>query len=107
MPFFWNLLSRQGELYGNRAYRNKVNVANPYALSYPGYNELLTGSVDLTIFNNGKTVNRNLSVLDELNAMPGYKNKVVAFSSWDAFPYILNKFKSTVYINSGFEKTGR
>ena len=103
MPFFWNILSQQGELYGNREYDNKMNVANPYALSYPGYNELFTGSVDLTIFNNGKSANKNLSVLEELNATITYKNKVAVFSSWDAFPFILNKNKSTLFINSGFE----
>jgi predicted AlkP superfamily pyrophosphatase or phosphodiesterase len=103
MPFFWNVIARQGELYGNRQYKNNMNVANPYALSYPGYNELLTGSVDLSIFNNGKTYNQNLSVLEVLNASAMYKNKVAAFASWDAFPFILNREKSSVHINSGFE----
>ena len=46
MPFFWNVIARQGEIYGKRYHGNYVNVANPYALSYPGYNEILTGSVD-------------------------------------------------------------
>jgi hypothetical protein len=104
MPFFWNVLSRKGELFGNRAHQNKMNVSNPYALSYPGYNELLTGRVDLSIFNNGKTPNQNVSVLDLLNASPLYKNGVAAFTSWDAFPYILNKSRSQVFINSGFEE---
>jgi hypothetical protein len=103
MPFFWNIIARQGELYGNREKQNLMNVANPYALSYPGYNELLTGHVDLTIFNNGKTPNKNLSVLEVLNASKTYQDKVAAFTSWDAFPYILNKEKSTFFINSGFE----
>ena len=103
MPFVWNILAQQGEIYGNREYDNNMNVSNPYALSYPGYNELLTGSVDLTIFNNGKTSNKNLSVLEELNATVTYKNKVAAFSSWDAFPFILNERKSNLFINSGFE----
>jgi hypothetical protein len=103
MPFFWNVIARQGELYGNRQYQNKMNVANPYALSYPGYNELLTGQVDLSIFNNGKAYNKNISVLEMLNTSATYKNKVAAFASWDAFPYILNKTKSSLYINSGYE----
>src|SRR5215213_619117 len=34
MPFFWSLIGRQGELFGNRDYNNKVNISNPYALSY-------------------------------------------------------------------------
>jgi hypothetical protein len=104
MPFFWNIIARQGELYGNREKNNMMNVANPYALSYPGYNELLTGHVDLTIFSNGKTPNKNLSVLEMLNASKTYQHKVAAFTSWDAFPYILNKEKSTFFINSGFER---
>lgn len=104
MPFFWNVLSRQGELFGNRRHGNYMNVANPYALSYPGYNELLTGRVDLSIFNNGKATNRNVSVLDVLNASPLYQNSVAAFTSWDAFPYILNKARSQVFINSGFDE---
>ncbi|HVF81495.1 MAG TPA: alkaline phosphatase family protein [Flavisolibacter sp.] len=103
MPFFWNILSQQGRLYGNRHYRNNMNVANPYALSYPGYSELLTGHVDLSIFNNDKAPNQNLSLLEMLAASATYKNKVAAFTSWDAFPYILNKEKSSVFINSGFE----
>ncbi len=103
MPFFWNILSQQGEIYGNRQYDNKMNVANPYALSYPGYNELFTGNVDLTLFNNSKAVNPNLSILELLNESETYKNKVAAFTSWDAFPFILNEEKSTVFINSGFE----
>lgn len=104
MPFFWNVIAKEGEFYGNRKYGNKMNISNPYALSYPGYNELLTGRVDLSIFNNGKTYNKNSTVLDMLNTMAIYRNKVVAFASWDAFPYILNKVRSSFFINSGFEK---
>src|SRR3954467_15066664 len=44
LPFFWSVIGKQGELYGNRKYGNYVNVSNPYVLSYPGYSELLTGS---------------------------------------------------------------
>lgn len=106
MPFFWNILSQQGQLYGNRTLNNKMNVANPYALSYPGYNEIFTGTVDLTLFNNGKAANQNLSLLEMLNATTSYKNRVAAFTSWDAFPFILNKEKSDVFINSGFEDVG-
>src|SRR5665647_1437205 len=30
LPFFWNVIQRQGRLYGNRLYNNKVNVSNSY-----------------------------------------------------------------------------
>lgn len=104
LPFFWNIVALQGEVYGNRHLGSYMNTANPYALSYPGYNELFTGAVDLTLFNNGKAINPNPSVLEQLAGTATYKNKVAAFASWDAFPYILNEEKSKVFINSGFTR---
>jgi hypothetical protein len=100
-PFFWNLIAKQGELYGNREASNKVNVANPYALSYPGYNELLTGRVDYTLFGNGRSVNANHNVMEFLNQSAAYRGKVAAFTSWDAFPFILADKRNNLYINSG------
>jgi len=103
LPFFWNVLAQQGQLYGNRAYQNKVNVSNPYALSYPGYSELLTGTVDLSIYGNGKKRNRNRNILQTLNSTEAYAGKVAAFTSWDAFPYILDKETAGFVLNSGHE----
>ncbi|MDA1269315.1 MAG: phosphoglyceromutase, partial [Bacteroidetes bacterium] len=45
-PFVWNTLAQQGQLYGNRSYGAKVDTQNKLWFSYPGYNELLTGSAD-------------------------------------------------------------
>lgn len=104
MPFFWNVIAKQGELYGNRNFTNYVNVANPYALSYPGYSELLTGSVDYSIWKNEKRKNQNQNVLEKLNNSTAYSGKVAAFTSWDLFPYILNKKeKNSFVLNSGFQ----
>ena len=36
MPFFWSILAKKGQLYGNRHFDNKVNTANIYTFSYPG-----------------------------------------------------------------------
>src|SRR3982750_296802 len=91
MPFFWSVIDRQGKLFGNRAFGNKVNVANPYALSYPGYSEILTGSVDYSIWRNEKRKNHNRNILEILNNSKTYSGKVAAFTSWDVFPYILDK----------------
>lgn len=104
LPFFWTVVAQQGQLYGNRTRESFVNVSNPYALSYPGYNELLTGAVDLTVFNNGKTPNRNRSFLEELNTSAVFRGKVAAFASWDAFSFILNKDKRSFELNSGFDQ---
>ena len=106
MPFFWNVLARQGQLYGNRDHKNYVNVSNPYSLSYPGYSELLTGEVDFSIWSNEKKTNRNDNILDELNELPAYKGKVAAFTSWEVFPYILDKRQDQTgfVLNAGLQK---
>ena len=104
MPFFWNVIAKKGQLYGNRLIGNKVNVKNFYKVSYPGYNEILTGNTDPTIVLNLPRNNNNTSILEYLNDQKEYHDKVVAFSSWYIFPYILNKERSHLRINSGYEK---
>src|SRR5699024_12199896 len=41
MPFTWNYIAEHGQIYGNRKLGNKVNVKNPYWISYPGRAEVL------------------------------------------------------------------
>lgn len=103
MPFFWNVIAAKGQLYGNRHLDNKVNTANIYNFSYPGYNELLTGNTDLLVSSNKKVRNQNVSVLEYLNEKPAFKGKVVAFTSWEVFPFILNEERSGMLVNSGYE----
>ncbi|MFN8289251.1 MAG: alkaline phosphatase family protein [Chitinophagaceae bacterium] len=103
MPFVWNVMKSQGQLYGNRLYDNKINTANFYSISYPGYNELLTGNIDPEISSNHKTPNPNRSVLEYLNQQPDFSGQVAVFSSWDVFPYILNEQRSHIPVNSGYE----
>jgi len=103
MPFFWNVLSKKGQLFGNRFYDNKVNVSNAWSISYPGYNEIFTGNDDITVSSNRKISNANINVLEYLNDKEAYKGKVVAFTSWDVFPYILNKKRNGLFINAGYE----
>lgn len=100
MPFFWNYLEKNGQLYGNRHFDNRVNVSNIYSLSYAGYNEIFTGSTDATIFNNRKVKNQNITLLEHLNKLPEFAGKVAAITSWDVFPYILNQERSRLYVDS-------
>lgn len=102
MPFCWTTIARQGQLYGNRHYQNEMNVANTYAISYPGYNEILTGTTDPFIASNRKKYNPNTNVLEYLDAKPEFHGKVAAFSSWDVFPYILGSQRNQLPINSGY-----
>ncbi|MBT5874080.1 MAG: phosphoglyceromutase [Candidatus Latescibacteria bacterium] len=103
MPFFWSQLDTQGRIYGNRMYRNKVDVTNEFLFSYPGYNEILTGSADARIDSNNKVNNRNTTVLELINRQPYFRNTVAAFGSWDVFPYIINEQRSGIPVNAGFE----
>ncbi|WP_121357604.1 alkaline phosphatase family protein [Flavisolibacter nicotianae] len=102
MPFFWNVIAKQGQLYGNRTIESKVNVKNIYKISYPGYNELLTGYPDPLPILNAPQYNRNISVLEYLNGLPEYRNRVAAFTSWNVFPFILNSRRNTMMQNSGY-----
>ena len=102
MPFFWNVIAKNGQLYGNRQYGCKVNITNNYWFSYPGYNEILVGYADDRIDSNRKIGNPNITVLEFINQQKDFKNKVAAFGSWDTFPYIINEKRSGIPVNPGF-----
>lgn len=99
-PFFWGTIASQGQLYGNKNIGNSVSVANRYRFSYPGYNEIFTGYPDTSVNSNDKILNKNTNVLEFINKQNGYAGKVAVFSTWDVFPYILNKWRSGIYVNS-------
>ena len=101
MPFLWSVIESKGQIYGNRDYENKVNNANPYWFSYPGYSEIMTGFADTTINSNDFPPNPNLTVLEFLNQQSKLKGKIAAFGAWDAFDRILNEKRSGIPIASG------
>lgn len=103
MPFFWNVIAKQGQLYGNRLFNSKVDVKNFYKISYPGYNELLTGYADWKPMLNFKLQNKNTNVFEFLNSQPGSDGKTAAFSSWNIMPYVFNEKRSGFFMNSGYE----
>ena len=102
-PFLWSTIESEGQLFGNRTKGCKVNNANPYWFSYPGYNEIFTGYPDTAVNSNDKIENKNINVLEFINQQKNYIGKVAAFSTWDAFPYILNKWRSGIYVNSAID----
>jgi hypothetical protein len=103
MPFFWDSLMAYGQVYGNRIYANKVNTVNPFHFSYPGYNELFTGYADTLVNSNDYPANPNVNVLEYLNQQPEFKNKVAAFTAWDAFNRILNEKRSGFPVIAAFD----
>jgi hypothetical protein len=100
MPFFWNVIAKSGQLYGNRSYGNKVNCSNNYLISYPGYSEMFVGFPG-KISSNENKVNPNPTVFEFINRYPDFNREVAAFATWDAFPYILREVKSGIYVNAG------
>lgn len=102
LPFIWNTIAVKGQLYGNRTAGCKVNVTNNQWFSYPGYNEILTGSADNERINsNDKLYNPNTNVLEFINAQPSFNGKVAAFTSWDVFPYIINDKRNSIFVSAG------
>ena len=103
MPFFSETLAKQGVLIGDRTQGSFMSVSNPWYFSYPGYSEILTGMVDENINSNDKVPNPNKTILESLNSQSEFKGKTALFGSWDVFPYIVNRERSGVYVNAGFE----
>ncbi len=106
LPFIWNVVATNGQLYGNRNFGNKVDNSNPYWFSYPGYSEIFCGYADTLVNSNSYKANPNTNVLEFINHQPEYKNKVAAFGAWDAFNRILNEQRSGFPVIAAFDSCG-
>ncbi len=106
MPFMWSTIVSKGQIYGNRKLGSKVNNANPYWFSYPGYSEIMTGYADPKINSNSHGPNPHVTVLEFLNQQPKLKGKIAAFGAWEAFDRILNEKRSGIPVASAFDKVG-
>lgn len=103
MPFFWNVIAREGIVYGDPQQGTTASVTNPHHFSYPGYSEILTGHADPRIDSNAKTPNPNVTVLEWLHRRPGFEGRVRAVASWDVFPFIINSERSGIPVNAGWQ----
>lgn len=103
MPFLWSTMVEKGQLFGNRTMGSKVDNANPYWFSYPGYNEILTGYPDTAVKSNSYEANPHVTVLEFLNNQPKLRGKVAAFGAWDAFDRIINKKRSGIPVVNAFD----
>lgn len=101
MPFLWNVVAHEGQLYGNRALGNKVDCTNHHLISYPGYSEMLVGFPHRKVSSNDKIQNPNATVLEVIGNHRHFQDEVAAFATWDAFPFILRESKSGIYVNAG------
>jgi hypothetical protein len=94
MPFVWETIAQQGQIFGNRQIGSEASVLNAERISYPGYNELLTGRPDPLITSNTPLPNRNVTVLEWLHQRPGYGGRVAACAQWGVFTAIINVGRS-------------
>jgi hypothetical protein len=102
MPFFWQVIARRGQVYGNRDAGSLMNVKNRYWISYPGYNEMFTGYPDTIVNSNDFGYNPNVTVQEWANKQPGFKGKVATFASWFTFERIMNRQRCGFPVNAGF-----
>jgi hypothetical protein len=105
-PFLWSVVAQKGQLYGNRSLGNRVDNANPYWFSYPGYNEIITGYPDTAVNSNDYPNNPNTNLLEFLNQRPEFKGKVSAFGAWEAFNRIFNEPRSGFPVTAAFDPIG-
>lgn len=103
MPFLWNVVARQGQIFGNQAKGSKAQVTNGMHFSYPGYNETLCGFADPRIDSNDKKLNPNITVFEWLNRKPRFRGKTAAFAVWDCFPFIFNHERCGFLVNAGYD----
>lgn len=103
LPFLWRAMAQTGQIFGNRDLGSDASVTNGFNLSYPGYNEALTGAADPRIHANDAIPNPNVTVLEWLNQKPAYQGRVAAVAGWDTFHAILNAPRAGFPVNAGYE----
>ena len=103
LPFIWKMVAHQGQIFGNQEKESIARVANQFAFSYPGYNEMIAGFPDPHIDKNNFGPNPNVTVFEWLNRMPELQGRVAVFGTWDAFRDIFNQKRSSLFISAGWD----
>jgi hypothetical protein len=103
LPFFWNTIAKEGQIFGDRTRKAPTKLTNGLKFSYPGYSEMFCGFVDPAINSNAKKPNPNLSVIEFLNAKTAYKDRVVAFCTWDVFPSIFRSERNGLKVHTAWD----
>ena len=62
---------------------------------------MLVGFRHSKVSSNRKVDNPHGTVLESIGSRNGFRNRVAAFATWDAFPYILRESQSKIYVNAG------
>lgn len=102
MPFFWNVVAKEGQVFGDPESNARARITNTHKFSYPGYSEMFVGFADdAGIKSNDKLPNPHVNVLEFLNHRPGFEKRVAAYATWDVIPFILNRERSGLFVHAG------
>lgn len=104
MPFMWEVVAKQGQVFGDPARNCRAVLTNGLKFSYPGYHELLCGFPDARINSNAKTPNPNVTALEWLNGRPGFEGRVSAYGTWDVLPAMVNVERSKLNVVAGWSE---
>jgi hypothetical protein len=97
-PFIWDVVAKQGQVWGNQNLGSIGRVTNAVFWSYPGYSEMSIGFADPQITTNEFGPNPNMNVFEWLNARPEFAGKVAIFGNWPIYRDIFNTPRSHLYI---------
>ena len=104
MPFVWTTIAARGPDLRRPDRQQPGDMTNGLRFSYPGYHEMLGGVADGRIDTNGKVPNPNVTVLEWLNARPGFEGRMAAYGSWDVLPSILNADRWSLPVVTGWHR---
>jgi hypothetical protein len=102
LPFFWSVVAKKGQLFGNHDAGSLARDTNGQDFSYPGYNEMITGTPDPRIDSNDPNPNPNVSVFEWLAKRPGFAGRVAAHGTWSVFDAIFNTKRSGLRVCAGW-----
>ena len=103
MPFFWTVVAKEGQVFGDPSRSARAKLLNGKKFSYPGHSEILCGFPDDRINSNDKIPNPNVNVLEWLNGRPGFAGRVSTYATWDVLPSILNVGRSRLPVSCGWD----
>ncbi len=103
MPFLWGTVAQRGILLGVRDLGGDGHISNTMKFSYPGYNEIVTGTPDPRSDKNDFGPNPNVTVFEWLSRRPGFADRVRAWGTWDVFDAIFNEGRAGIPVRSGWD----
>ena len=103
LPFLWGEVARRGILVGDRDHGSDAHISNRMKFSYPGYNELVTGSADPRIDSNDFGPNPNITVFEWLARRRGFAGLVRVWGTWNVFDAIFNEPRAGIPVRSGWD----